>query len=82
MSAGGIVTMSDDRENAHWLIAETDRSFTFDVGLVDIAKDRTYTLPANKYNMIFVDPTGEEDGYGLITAPVITFEEAVAKFAT
>lgn len=81
MGPGGVVTMSDDRENSHWLIAETDRSFTFDVGLIDIAKDRTYTLPANKYNMIFVDPTGEEDGYGLITAPVITFEEAAAKFA-
>jgi hypothetical protein len=81
MGPGGIVTMSDDRENSHWLIAEADRSFTFDVGLVDIAKDRAYTLPANKYNMIFVDPTGEEDGYGLITAPVITFEEAAAKFA-
>lgn len=81
LNAGGIVTMSDDRENAHWLIAEADRSFTFDVGLVDIAKDRAYTLPANRYNMIFVDPSGEEDGYGLITAPVITFDEAVAKFA-
>lgn len=82
LGAGGIVTMSDDRENSHWLIAEADRSFTFDVGLVDIAKDRAYTLAANKYNMIFVDPTGEEDGYGLITAPVLTFEEAVTKFAT
>ncbi|MDZ4869173.1 MAG: hypothetical protein SGI91_17765 [Alphaproteobacteria bacterium] len=81
MGPGAIVTMSDERENSHWLIAEADRSFTFDVGLVDIAKDRAYTLPANKYNMIFVDPTGEEDGYGLITAPVITFEQATAKFA-
>lgn len=78
---GGMVTMSDDRENAHWLVAEADRSFTFDVGVVDIAKDRQYTLAANKYNMIFVDPSGEQDGYGLVTAPVLTFDAAVAKFA-
>jgi hypothetical protein len=81
IAAGGMVTMSDDRENAHWLVAEAERSFTFDVGLVDVAKDRAYRLAANKYNMIFVDPSGEEDGYGLITAPVISFEEAAAKFA-
>jgi len=82
LGAGGIVTMSDDRENSHWLIAEADRSFTFDVGVLELSKTRTYGLAANRYSMIFVDPTGEEDGYGLIRAPVLTFEQAVAKFAS
>lgn len=81
LRAGGVVTMSDDHDNSHWLIAEADRSFTFDVGLVDLSKTRSYGLEANKHSMIFVDPTAEEDGYGLIRAPVITFEQSVAKFA-
>jgi hypothetical protein len=81
LSAGGMVTMSDDRENSHWLIAQEDRSFTFDVGVLALSKTRAYGLEANKYSMIFVDPTGPEDGYGLVKAPVITFEQSVAKFA-
>jgi hypothetical protein len=81
LAAGGIVTMSDDRENSHWLIAEEDRSFTFDVGVLALSKTRTYGLAANEYSMIFVDPTAAEDGYGLIRAPVLTFDQAVAKFA-
>ncbi|NOT38923.1 MAG: hypothetical protein HOP13_00355 [Alphaproteobacteria bacterium] len=81
LSAGGMITMSDDRTNGHWLIAEADRSFTFDVGLVNLSKTRTYAMQANKYNMIFVDPTGKADGRGLVAAPVISFEGAVAKFA-
>jgi hypothetical protein len=81
LAAGGIVTMSDDRENSHWLIAEEDRSFTFDVGVLELSKTRTYGLAANRYSMIFVDPTAAEDGYGLIRAPVLAFDQAVAKFA-
>ncbi len=81
LGPGGIVTMSDDRENSHWLVAEADRSFTFDVGVLALSKTRVYGLPASEYSMIFVDPTGEEDGYGLIRSPVITFEQSVGKFA-
>jgi hypothetical protein len=81
LGPGGVVTMSDDKENSHWLIAEADRSFTFDVGVLTLSKTRNYVLSANEYSMIFVDPTPELDGYGLITAPVLTFEQAVAKFA-
>ena len=81
LNPGGIVTMSDDRTNGHWLIAEADRSFTFDVGVVNISKTRTYGLKANDYNMIFVDPTGAPDGQGLIRAKTMTFDECRAKFA-
>jgi hypothetical protein len=81
LNPGGMVTMSDDRENSHWMIAQEDRSFTFDVGVLELSKTRVYGLEANKYSMIFVDPTGPEDGYGLIKSPVITFEQSVAKFA-
>jgi hypothetical protein len=78
---GASVTMSDDRENSHWLVAQQDRSFTFDVGILELSKTRTYGLKANRYSMIFVDPTGTQDSAGKVTAPVLTFEECVAKFA-
>jgi hypothetical protein len=82
LKPGQMITMSDDRENCHWLVADEDRSFTFDVGVLELSKTKLYTLPANEYSMIFVDPTAEEqDGYGLVRAPVISFKEAVAKFA-
>ena len=82
LKPGQMITMSDDRDNCHWLVAEADRSFTFDVGVLDISKTRLYTLAANEYSMIFVDPTAEqEDGYGLIRAPVMSFKDCAAKFA-
>ena len=81
MKAGGVISMSDDRDNGHWLVAGEDRSFTFDVGIVNLSKTRAYDVQANKYNMIFVDPTGKPDSKGLVAAPVITFDECSAKFA-
>lgn len=81
LGAGGLITMSDQRENSHWLVAESDRAFTFDVELVDVAKWDAHKIPAGEQSMIFIDPTGEEDGYGLITAPVITYDQSLAKFA-
>ena len=81
LNPGQMITMSDDRDNCHWLTATADRSFTFDVGLLKISKTRRYTLAANEFSMIFVDPTTEEDGYGLIRAPVMSFMNCAAKFA-
>jgi hypothetical protein len=81
ITPGEAITMSDDRTNGHWLIAGEDRSFTFDVGLVNLSKTRTYALKANNYNMIFVDPTSKPDSAGLIRAKTMTFEECQAKFA-
>lgn len=78
---GHAITMSDDRDNSHWLIAEADRSFTFDVGVLNLSKTRAYGLKANDYNMIFVDPTAAADGQGLIHAKTMTFDECQAKFA-
>jgi ribosomal protein L11 len=63
------------------ITAYQDRSFTFDVGIVNLSKTRAYALKANKYNMIFVDPTTKPDNKGLITAPVITFDQCQSKFA-
>ncbi len=82
LKPGQLITMSDDRDNCHWLVAEADRSFTFDVGILELSPTRLYPLAANEYSMIFVDPTAEqEDGYGLIRAPVVSFKDCAAKFA-
>jgi hypothetical protein len=81
ISPGEIITMSDDRDNVHWLIAQRNRSMTFDVGVLDISRTRTYKIAADKHSMIYVDPTAKPDSDGLIRAPVIGFEQAVKKFA-
>jgi hypothetical protein len=79
---GDIISMSDVRDNQHWLIAQEDRSMTFDVGIVGLPASWAYGLEANRYNMIFVDPDRPPQRDGAIVAPILTFEQAVAKFAS
>ncbi len=81
LAPGEAVTMSDDRDNGHWLIAEHDRSFTFDVGVLSLSKTRTYGLKANDYAMIFVDPTAKPQSNGLVRTSTMTFDACRAKFA-
>ena len=81
LSSGEIITMSDDRDNAHWLVAQRTPSMTFDIGMTDISDTRQYILAANQYSMIYVDPTVKPQTDGFIHAPVMTFDEAVKKFA-
>jgi len=81
ISPGEIITMSDDRDNVHWLVAQRNRSMTFDIAVLDISKTRRYAIPADKHSMIYIDPTPKPDSDGLIRAPVISFEQSVKKFA-
>ncbi len=81
LSPGEIITMSDDRDNVHWLVAQQARSMTFDIGMVDISKTKTYKTAANEYSMIYIDPAHKPDRDGLIRAPILTFEQSVKKFA-
>jgi hypothetical protein len=78
---GDVISMSDRRDNQHWLVALEDRSMTFDVGIVDLPPSWEYGLAANNYNMIFVDPDRPPERDGTIVAPVLTFVQAQAKFA-
>jgi hypothetical protein len=80
IAVGDIITMSDQRDNAHWLVAETDRSMTFDVGVVDLPASWTYGHKANAYQ-IFIDPDRNPERNGVIVAPVMSFEDCSAKFA-
>src|SRR5262249_33497292 len=81
INVGDIITMSDSRNNHHWLVAETDRAMTFDVGVVDLVAEREWTLTANRYSMIFVDADQRPERDGSILAPVMTFEQCAAKYA-
>ncbi len=81
LALGDIISMSDQRDNQHWLIAEKDRSMTFDVGVVDVPASWKYGLAANKNYMIFVDAGRKPESSGLVRAPVMTFEQCAAKYA-
>jgi hypothetical protein len=81
LAPGELVTMSDRRDNGHWLVARADRSLTFDVGVVDVAPSWRYGLAANRFNMIFVDADKKPERDGTIIAPVMTFDRCVAKYA-
>jgi hypothetical protein len=81
LKRGEIISMSDQKDNQHWLIAREDRSLTFDVGVVGTKASWPYGLQANANNMIFVDPTHPPERDGTVVAPVLTFEQAVARFA-
>ncbi|HXL99988.1 MAG TPA: hypothetical protein VN932_08660 [Rhizomicrobium sp.] len=81
LSPGEIITMSDDRDNVHWLVAQSNRSMTFDIGMTHISRTRRYKIAANEYSMIYLDPTPAPGSDGLIVAPVLTFEQAAKKFA-
>ena len=77
---GRLLTMSDEMDNIHWLVAVSSRAYTLDIPVVDLITSREYLNPANRYSMIFVDPTIGVGGQSPITAPIIGFEQAIAKF--
>lgn len=78
---GDVLSMSEARDNQHWLHALRDRSLTFDVGVVDVAPMRDFRLPANDNHMIFVDAGAEPQPDGLVVAPVMDFESCAARYA-
>jgi hypothetical protein len=81
LKKGKIISMSDQRNNQHWLIAREDRSMTLDVGIVRLPQSWEYGIKANEYNMIYVDPTPKPQKDGNIIAPILNWEKAAKKFA-
>jgi hypothetical protein len=77
---GELLTMSDARDNVHWLVATSAHAFTFDVPVTDLEPGRIYPTPANTWSMIHVDPTGRPAADGTIRAPTLSFEEGIARF--
>jgi PCO_ADO len=73
---GGHTSISDRTENVHWLVAEAEPSFTFDV-VVD-GLDPTLPYP---YRQAFVDPDrAERLADGTLRVPRLGVEAAIAKY--
>jgi hypothetical protein len=82
VGVGGVVSMSDVRDNHHWLLARQDRSMTLDVGVTGLAANWEYGHEANRYSMIYVDADQPVERDGTVIAPVMSFEACVAKYAS
>ena len=80
LGAGALLTMSDDRDNIHWLVAESEAAYTLDLPITNLNPDKTYPHRGNRYSMIFVDPERPSDSQGLIRAPILDLETAMARF--
>jgi hypothetical protein len=78
---GDVITMSDQKDNQHWMVAEQDRSMTFDVGVVGLPASYRYAMTAEAYNMIYVDADRRPEQDGLVVAPRLTFEQCAKKYA-
>jgi hypothetical protein len=78
---GSVLTMSEHRDNVHWLVAEGGRSCTFDVVVATLEPDREFAWPSNRHGMIFLDPdAGETTSKGLFRVPKIGVEDALARY--
>ena len=82
LARGDVISMSDKRNNQHWMIAEGGRARTFDVGVVGVPASWDYGHEAGSYNMIYIDPSVAPERNGTIIAPIIDWDTAVARFAT
>ncbi len=78
---GHTVSMSDARDNVHWFEGVADVSVTFDVPVGPITSKKKYGHPAQVWSQIYLDPTVPARGDGNIDAPLISFDDAVRKFA-
>lgn len=79
-SPGETVSMSDDRDNAHWFIAESGAPvFTFDVSIRS-PELRQYHNPSDRDGRVFVAPAGGRRADGLVEAEVIDFGTSQSRF--
>jgi hypothetical protein len=77
MSVGETSTMSSERQNIHWFVAEADNSATLDVII-----DNLDPQAPEPYVIDLVDPAGGARlGDATIRAPRISWGQSVAKYA-
>jgi hypothetical protein len=43
---GDVITTSNQKDNQQWMVAQQDRSMTFDVGVVDLPASYRYAMKA------------------------------------
>lgn len=71
--AGSFSSISDEKNNIHWLVAATERAFTFDVIVLDI-KDK-------QWNVHNIDPLqGEREAGGILRVRKIGVEEGLRRY--
>jgi hypothetical protein len=73
VSAGDVSSISDDRDNVHWFIAESDEAYTFDVIVLDL-NNRKYEI-----HNLDVDSASSASNGDLI-APKIDVGTALKKY--
>ncbi|WP_341896639.1 hypothetical protein [Ferrovibrio terrae] len=77
---GETVSMSDDRDNAHWFIAESGAPvFTFDVSMRS-PELRQYQNPTDRDGRIFVAPADGRRQDGLVEAEVVDYSTSQNRF--
>jgi len=77
--AGTTVSMSDDRDNVHWFVAEEGPAFTFDVGMRP-PQTRTFVNGSERDGRVYLDPTARANGDGTLDAIVIDHATSLARF--
>jgi hypothetical protein len=77
--AGMTVSMSDDRDNVHWFVAEEGPAFTFDVGMLPPIR-RSFTNLSDRDCRIYLDPSAAERADGTREAAVIDHSTSIARF--
>lgn len=70
---GDASSISDERDNVHWFIADTDEAYTFDVIMLDL-EGRGYDI----HNLDIEAATGT--GGGDLLAPMIDVDTALKKY--
>ncbi|MEQ8476265.1 hypothetical protein [Fulvivirga sp.] len=73
IAAGESSSISDEKDNVHWFIAETETAFTFDVIMLDL-DDKPYDI----YNL---DIQAKEDpNNGSFRVPILDVDAALKKY--
>ena len=70
---GESSSISDDKDNVHWMIAHTDQAFTFDVIMVDL-NDKQYDI----HNLDIYEKQDLSDG--TMRVPMLDVETALKKY--
>jgi hypothetical protein len=76
---GSTITMSDERDNVHWFVAEGGPAFTLDVGAI-APTFSDHLNGTGRDGRIYLDPTAGRRADGLIEAVVIDQSTSRARF--
>jgi hypothetical protein len=74
--SGDLSSISDQRDNVHWFVAESDRAYTLDC-IVDAIDDRR----GYRYHIDFVDPrNAARESDGTLRMPRLGLEECLSRY--